>query len=312
VTPQKVKTKKSRYSSAKREGAINMPNDQKDVEQVPVDDNQDGILDFDDNEDDWEEVEDEPTDKKEHESISLADDEDEEKDSEPEPETKEETDPEDKPAQTAEENAKFAETRRQQQLDERLKQEREKWAQESPEAQIAKMLAQRYNVTPEQMLEQLREQELTSQAEKQGVPVEVLKQIEQERKERERIQQELNQMQFENWKNRVESEKSRIKGEYPMLTDEDMNASVQYMLETMQNPNASLEDVVYAVHGKKIAQSLRDQAKQEALAEISGRAKSPLAPQGGKPNPTVQLTAEEKYVAKQMGVSEKDYLKYKA
>jgi phage I-like protein len=161
------------------------------------------------------------------------------------------------------------------------------------------------------MLQQLQESELKQQAEKQGVPVEVLKRQQELENRIKQQEEQFQQLQYQAWQRRIDSEKSALKADFPMLSDEDFQKSIEHMLTVVRNPDVSLEESVYAVHGKKIAQALKEQAEQDALAKISGRIKSPLAPQGGKSNPTVSLTAEEKYVARQMGISETDYLKYK-
>jgi hypothetical protein len=281
-------------------------NEQSEQETV-TDENQDfDLLDFDDN-DDTNEIEDDDNDDDNDESTSLETQTDEEpEESEPEKEVEEEPKPE-KKTQTPEENAKFAEMRRQQQMEQQI-QER---VQQTPEYQIAKMLADRYGKTPDQMLNELRESALAEQAEKQGVPIEVLKRQQESERQQQELRQEIDRMKFESWKNRVDREKQSIKNEFPMLSDDDLQKSVEHMLTVIRNPEIPLEEAVYAVHGRKIAQALKEQAEQDALAKISGRTPSPLKPQGGKPNPTTTLTAEEKYVAKQMGILEKDYLKYK-
>lgn len=262
-----------------------------------------GLFDFDESDDN----EDTELNDENEESDEVNEDENDEsiEDNEAEIEESEEEEKEvpEKKVQSKEENAKFAEQRRQAQLQKQL--------QESPEYKLAQRLANRYGVTVEQALQQLEEAEMQSQAEKEGVPVEVLKR---QRELEQRIEQqelEFKRIQFESWQRRVDSEKEAVKKDMAFLSDEDIDQAVVYMLDKVKNPDLPLEEAVYAVHGKKIAQSLRDQAKQDALAEISGRTKSPLAPQGGKPNPTNSLTTEEKYVARQMGISEKDYLKYK-
>lgn len=233
----------------------------------------------------------------------------------PEPEVEPEPEPEPEPVkkeQSPEENAKFAEERRQKQLDERLKQEREKWEKDSTESKITQFLAKQYGMTPDKLFEQLQEAQLQKEAQERNVPVELLKERQEFMNKTQQLEQELNKMRFENWRNRIEGEKSTLAKEYPMLNADDMDQAVQFMLGTLRNPEVPLSQAVMAIHGSKIVQSLQEAAKNEALAEISGRAKSPLPPQGGKPAPTVNLTEEEKFVAQLMGVTEEDYLKYKS
>jgi hypothetical protein len=269
-----------------------------------VQDELDGLFDFNDDDNDFD-IEDE---QEEEDSEDQSDDEsNEDQNEDQESEDKQEDEQkEDKPKQSDEENARFAEMRRQQQLDKQL-QER---MQQTPEYRVAQMLAQRYGVTTEQMLQQLEDEQLKQEAKTQNVPVEFLRQRQEDLKRVESVQAELNQLRFESWKSRVDREAEAAKQSLPLLTDDDIQQSIQFMLRT--NPDVPLEEAIYAVHGRKIADSIREQAKQEALAELSGRtSNSPLPMKGGKSDPAVQLSADEKYVAKQMGISEKDYLKYK-
>lgn len=216
-----------------------------------------------------------------------------------------------KKVQTPDENAKFAEQRRQQQLEQRVQQELERLKQEAPEFKMAQTLSQMYGKPVDQIFAELQQAALQKQAQEQGVPVEVLKQIQDTTSRSAQLEQQLNQMRFDSWKNRVDSEATTLQSKYPMLSQDDMNQSQEYLLDTLRNPDFPLERAVFALHGEKIATGLREIAKQEALAEISGRGKSPLPPQGGKPSPTDTLTEQERYAAQAMGVSEEDYLKYK-
>jgi hypothetical protein len=72
----------------------------------------------------------------------------------------------------------------------------------------------------------------------------------------------------------------------------------------------NFKQAAMAVHGDKLVEYQISQARNEILAEKSGR-KSPITPQGGKSPSTPTLSDEEKQVARLMGVSEEDYLKYK-
>jgi phage I-like protein len=84
------------------------------------------------------------------------------------------------------------------------------------------------------------------------------------------------------------------------------------MLNDLKRTDLPLENAVFALHGAKILGGLKNTAKNEALAEVSGRKKSPLPVKGGKSqNDTVSLSDEERYVAKKLGLTDKEYSKWK-
>lgn len=251
---------------------------------------------------------DDTSDESEEESEEDNSDEEDESDSD------EEVDEEPvKKVQSKEDNAKFAAQRRQQELDKRVQEELERVRQSAPEFQLAKMLADQYGVTPDVMLEKIKEQQLREQAEKAQVPVEFLREKQELKAQAQAQQEQINRLMFNQWHNQVQVESANLlkEPEFSMLSQADMDVAVDYMLKTMGRNDVPLEQVVYAVHGKKIVEGLRKNAEQEVLAKESGRSKKPLAPKTGKPSETQTLTEEEKYVARQMGISDDDYLKYK-
>jgi hypothetical protein len=250
---------------------------------------------------------------------SLGEEEEEETDEEvsedvEDPDLSEDTEPEDKPTQTPEENAFYAEQRRQQQEAQRQREFEEQFvqkAQETPEFKVAQLLAAQYGVPVEQMLQQLEESQLEQQAQQQGVPVEFLKQQQETQRQMETLQNQIKEMEFKNWMATQEAEAVKIKSEYPFLTDQDINDARHFMLNDLQTTNMNLSDAVFAKHQPKIIAHLKEQAKQEALAEISGRKANGTAPNVSQSSPESQLTLEERAMAKNLGISEEEYLKYK-
>ena len=113
-------------------------------------------------------------------------------------------------------------------------------------------------------------------------------------------------------KTKIDADKVRLKTDYNVLGDSDLDEAVQYVLRT--NVDMPLEQAVYALHGKKIIEALATAKEQEKLAAESGRKKkTPLAPNNGKASQAAKsITAEEKYIAQQLGMSVDDYLKYKS
>lgn len=210
-----------------------------------------------------------------------------------------------------EENARNAERRRQQQL-----QQEQRIAEQvraaSPEVHLVNKLAQMYGTTPEQIMQNLDNNLLQQQAEREGVPVEYLQRLQQLTSEVEKQREQQTWREFEAWQGRIASEANAIKQDYPMLSDEDIQAAQAYSLNVMKDVNAPLESSVFALYGKKIVQAQREAAENEALAKASGRkAKSVNPTKAGRQAPTDTLSAEEKRVAAELGISEEDYLAYK-
>jgi hypothetical protein len=251
----------------------------------------------------------------------LGLDEEEEESTEEEVTTEEETpevtdtEEEETPqVQTPEENAFYAEQRRQQQEAQRQREFEEQYmqkAQESPEYKVAQLLAAQYGVPVEQMLQQLEDSQLEQQAQSQGVPVEFLRQQQEQQRQMETLQAQLKEMEFKNWMAKQDAEAEALKKEYSFLTDADINEARHFMLNDLQTTNMNLSDAVFAKHQPKIISHLKAQAKQEALAEISGRKPNGTAPNVSQSSPESELSMEEKAMARNLGMSEEDYLKYK-
>jgi len=209
-----------------------------------------------------------------------------------------------KPVQSPEENARFAEQRRQRQLQQML--------ENMPEYQLAKQLSDLYGLTPEQLLEKVKEEQIRKQAKEQNVPVEFLREQMRIKEENMRTHQELLELKVKLWKSEMDRQSADIKKQYPVLSDEDIQQARLYILETLKNPDIPLEQAVFALHGKKIAESIKNLSKQDALAEVSGRKRNSVVnTPTGKSSKAVVLTDEERYFAKQFGMTEEEYAKYK-
>ena len=229
---------------------------------------------------------------------------------EPEPEPTPEPEPEPaKPTQSAEDNARFAEQRRQRQAEERAQELARQMLQQSPEYQLAQQLQQMAGgADTRQILEYYRQQALEQQAKAQNVPVEVLQRIQMAEQQSMTLQQQLQQMEFNAWYSQQEAAKHEVLRKYPMLNDEDVTNSLSYMLTELGTTRMPLEQAVLAMHGPKITESLREAVRQEVLAEMSGRKPSPLPPQGGRSeNNATVLSEDERAMARALGISEKDY-----
>lgn len=221
---------------------------------------------------------------------------------------------EEPPAQDwkTEENARNAERRRQQEQAAFMQR-----MMQTPEFALAQQLQERFGKTPDQLLAELQQAELQRQAEQQQVPVEFLQRLHQAEQVAQQtaamFEEYQNRQGFMEWQNRMNAETATVKQEYPMLSDDDITAAKTYMLQTLKNTDVSLEQAVLAIHGKKIMSGLKESAQNEALAEASGRKRAAVTPpkSAGKSAPTKTLTEEEAYIAKSLGMSEADYLKYK-
>jgi len=278
----------------------------------------DGFISFDDdNEESVGPIEDFFTDDDDDDGDDTVDNSEESEESEVEPDSEEPDDePEQqqqevvqnqddqKPVQSPEENARFAEQRRQRQLQQML--------ENMPEYQLAKQLSDLYGLTPEQLLEKVKEEQIRKQAKEQNVPIEFLREQQRIKEENMRTHQELMELKVKLWKSEMDRQSADIKKQYPVLSDEDIQQARLYILETLRNPDIPLEQAVFALHGKKIAESIKNLSKQDALAEVSGRKRNSVVnTPTGKSNKAVVLTDEERYFAKQFGMTEEEYAKYK-
>jgi hypothetical protein len=274
-------------------------------------------VDEDDAED--EEYEDESDDEVEDED-EYEEDEDEEFEDEDEYEDDEEDtdededDEEDEPkVQSKEDNAKFAAKRRQQELESRVQAELDKLKQESPEFKLAQQLSKQFGKSPEEIMAEMQEEELKRESEATKIPIERLRQERETADKVNQLEAQLNELRYQAWQTQINSDKQVLQTKYPMLTGEDMDNAVDYILTTLQNVEVPLEQAVYSLHGQKIIEALADQKVQENLAKDSGRKrKTPLAPNTTKKaQKLTTLSADEKYAAKVFGMSEEEYEKYK-
>lgn len=247
--------------------------------------------------DDEPEVEAEPEAKPEQETAS---------------ESKESTEPEAEPEaekkkQSAEENAKFAEQRRQKQLEDRLQQEREK----DPAYILAKRLTETTGKTPEQMLQELEAVALQEQAKVQQVPVEVLQAQQKQQRDIDLLKEENHKLKFTGWFDRTEKEIETLKATYPMLTDDELHEAQSYVLKTLKDPEMPIQNAVHALYGDKIIKSIQEQSRNDALAALSGRTSAPAPAATKSSSSAVILTADEQEAAKIFGMTEEEYAKWK-
>lgn len=235
-----------------------------------------------------------------------------EEESEPEePEAEEESEPdavvEENKKQTKEENAYYAEKRRQDQLEKAVQQR----MQDSQEYKAAKMISELYNIPQDQLYDKLYEAKLAKEAKEKNVPVEYLREREELRSQQQQLQDQLNTIMFQQWQGRIDSEKTNLKSQFAMLSDEDLDSAAYYMLNDLKRTDLPLENAVFALHGSKILGGLKNTATNEALAEVSGRKRSPLPVKGSKTQAAVSLSDEERFVAKKLGLTDKEYFKWK-
>jgi hypothetical protein len=247
--------------------------------------------------------EDEPDDEENEDDI-LDDDEETEVDDVEEDEPK---------VQSKEDNAKFAAKRRQQELESRVQAELDRLKQESPEFKLAQQLSKQFGKSPEEIMAEMQEEELKREAEATKIPIERLRQERETADKVNQLEAQLNELRYQAWQTQINSDKQALQTKYPMLTGEDMDNAVDYILTTLQNVEVPLEQAVYSLHGQKIIEALADQKVQENLAKESGRKKkTPLAPNTTKKSQKLTtLSADEKYAAKVFGMSEEEYEKYK-
>jgi hypothetical protein len=261
------------------------------------DDNDDNNTDKPDESEKFHGIEEDEEDEEDAEPIV----EEEKKDPETEPEKKADT----RTPEQLEQDRQAAERRREAKLQEQL--------QASPEFQLAKTLSDIYGKPVPEIMAQLQEAQLKKQAEAQNVPIEILRREQERDRQLAQQKQELDRLNFQMWQNRIEGEKAAISEKYPMLDEADLTTAVSYLLTELKNPELPLDRAVMALYHEKIIEGVRKAERNEALAEMSGRKKGSVPPpSNNKANDSQDaLTDEEKYIAKQMGLTEAQYLKWK-
>lgn len=242
---------------------------------------------------------------------SEEDSDEEETDADPdhqEPEHQEQTEEQQAQDFKNEENARNAERRRLQQQQQAL----EQYRSQLPEAQLARQLEQYYGVPAEQLIQRIQMANIQKEAQERGVTPEFIERERQRDMQVQQLQNQLMELNFQAFEGRIQNEMQSLQQTYPMLTQQDLLEAKRYMLNDLQNTEMPLEDAVLAKFGRKIIEGQRSAARNEALAQASGRtASSTLPPSTGKSTETPILTEAEKAAARVLGVSEKDYLKYK-
>jgi hypothetical protein len=269
---------------------------------------EDDAEDEDEYDDEPEEDEEEYEDEDEDEDFEDEDEEDEEYEDEDEEE-------EDEPkVQSKEENAKFAAKRRQQELERRVQAELDKLKQESPEFKLAQQLSKQFGKSPEEIMAEMAEEELKREAEATKIPIDRLRKERETESKVSQLEAQLNELRYQAWQTQIDADKQALQTKYSMLSDDDMDAAVDYILTTVQNVDVPLEQAVYAIHGQKIIEALAEQKIQDNLAKEGGRKrKTPLTPtNNSKPSKVTKLTADEQYAAKVFGMTDEEYEKYKS
>jgi hypothetical protein len=271
------------------------------IRDLAKDDSEDDSLiddeaDDDEAEDDEEESDEEESEDEEEESDD--DDDSEDDDEEEEPQGK---------GQSKEDNAKFAARRRQQELDAKVQEQ----LKNSPEYKIAQKLAKQFGKPIDQILTELDDADIQEEAEKRQVTPEQVRRERETIERADRLEQENSQLKFQYWQNQIQQDTTKLLTEYPMLNQLDMDKAVDYILNVAKNVELPLEDAMFAVHGKKITKAMAKQTVQDDLATQSGRKrKTPLVPNNSKSSQSTSLSADEKYIARQFGMTDDEYRKF--
>ena len=289
-----------------------------------------GLMDFEDEEQDESTADDLDTQSYEDGDTSDEDDdvdlkalleqgdytsEDEEEDAEPDAEqvNEDESDPDEQTEQQTqdfknEENARNAERRRQQQ-----QAALEQLRAQLPEAQLVRQLEEYYGAPMEVLAQRIQMANLQKEAQARGVTPEVIEREKQRDLEVQQLQTQLSNFEFQMFESRIQNEMQDLKTAYPMLTDADLIEAKRYMLVDLKHTDIPLEEAVLAKFGRKIVEGQREAARNEALAQASGRrSNSTLPPSTGKSEAGKPvLTDAERAAAKIFGISAEEYLKYK-
>lgn len=220
--------------------------------------------------------------------------------------------------QTPEQNAYFAELRRQREAQQRAFEEQQRieaLRQQMPEVQLANMLAQEYGVTPEVMLQRIQQERIAKEAQQRGItPQQLMFERQQQEfamRQQQMLQQQQQLLQVQSLVSRLEREGMEVRSKYPTLTPDDLTEAVIYGHQN-NALHLPLESLVRMRHADKLYAVDANTMRQEALAQVSGRMTSGIKPPQGKaPSSATTLNETEAYFAKKLGIRPEDYAKYK-
>jgi hypothetical protein len=181
------------------------------IRNLAKEDSEDNSLEDDEADDEELTDDDEESDDDEEESDDSIEDEEDDLDEEEDDDEEEDEEPQ---GQSKEDNAKFAARRRQQELEARVQEQ----LKSSPEYKIAQKLAKQFGKPIDQILTELDDADIQSEAEQRQVTPEQVRK-ERERDERaDRLEQENNQLNFQYWQTQIQLDTSKLLTDYPMLT----------------------------------------------------------------------------------------------
>lgn len=186
----------------------------------------------------------------------------------------------------------------------------DEYRQKAPEVQLAEQLAQMYGTDVNTLLAKAQEAQVAQLAKQQGIPVQVMQQQMALQQQIAEMQQRNLQYEYREWERDVVNQFSQLKKDYPVLTDDDLNEAKEYAFTQLRNVELPMEQVVMALHGRKIMESSRKSEYNNALAEASGRMNQPTVTGQAPQNIDSGLTDAQKAAAKALGLSEADYKKW--
>lgn len=185
----------------------------------------------------------------------------------------------------------------------------EEFKRTSKEFELVNTLAQMNGLSVDEMIAQLREQQIEQTAKTEGISVEAAKKQFKQSQEVEELKNTVGKLQYDAWSSQLSTQAEQLKSKYPTLTDNDIAEAKNYILHTVGNVNVTLQQAVYALHGEKLVESATKAKVQEDLAKRSGRSsKTPPSPNNSQLADQVELTNAEKAMIKKLGLSEKDFL----
>lgn len=166
----------------------------------------------------------------------------------------------------------------------RMRRAMEQQFQNSYEYRLAQKMAERYGMTPEQLMQKLEEAELAQQAQQMQVSPEVLRQ-------QQYLQQRLEQLEQERAAERIKSEiaQFRSKQEYANVTDDELGVALQFLgqMHRAGMKDFTLEQAFKATN-PNYESYLREQIRQQVVQEYAQNGKAPLPPKGGAAPTNIQ------------------------